>query len=61
MEQPRPIDSINLERAVWYLVAVAVPLTSSNTPPSASGGGSILQENGDRILQENGDVILQEA
>ena len=60
MEQPRPIDSINLERAVWYLVAVAVPLTSSNTPP-ASGGGSILQENGDGILQENGDVILQEA
>jgi hypothetical protein len=61
MEDPRVIDSINLERTVWYLVAVAVPLTSNAIAPLPPVGDLILQENGDFILQENGDFILQEV
>jgi hypothetical protein len=63
MEYPRNIDSINLECAVWYLVAVAVPLSSQPPgPPSPPPDTNfILQEDGFFILQEDGNRILLEV
>lgn len=59
-EENRIADNIDLDRAIWFLLA-ASPVAASGVPASPVAGDFILQENGSLIRLEDGTgFILQE-
>lgn len=59
-DDSRIADNIDLDRAIWFLLA-ASPVASSGVPASPATGDFILQEDGSLIRLEDGSgFIIQE-